>query len=281
MTEEKVEYKIKEELIVNNNMDIEDENDNNNEKSELTKEKNSLIMENIQKKLQTLDITQEKIENASILILKEIYSHPQLLDNIILMIKEKIIYFNGNGIEFLYLISDILNRYKSDSKNKNININLIDVFYKELLEIIPFLSNTLNLKLNEEINYIFDIWEKLEIYSKEKIDNLKFYKTLSLEPKLTGSQEENDILIDLITKGKYNLDNYLSEYSKEINILEESDEENKKKHRKNILKMTKDIINEQMKVDSNHIKYIRTLDSMLDKISTFKNYNKVLENNKI
>ena len=281
MTEEKVEYKIKEELIVNNNMDIEEGNENNNDKVELTKEKNSLIMENIQNKLQTLDITQEKIENASKLILTEIYSHPQLLDNIILMIKEKIIYFNGNGIEFLYLISDILNRYKSDSKNKNININLIDVFYKELLEIIPFLSNTLNLKLNEEINYIFDIWEKLEIYSKEKIDNLKFYKTLSLEPKLTGSQEENDILIDLITKGKYNLDNYLSEYSKEINILEESDEENKKKHRKNILKMTKDIINEQMKVYSNHIKYIRTLDSMLDKISTFKNYNKVLENNKI
>ena len=160
-------------------------------------------------------------------------------------------------------------------------MNLIDAFYKELLEIIPFLSNTLNSKLNEEINYIFNIWEKLEIFSKEKIDNLKFYKTLSLEPKLTGSKEENDILFDLFSKGKYNLDNYLSEYSKEINILEESDEENKKKHRKNILKMTKDIINEQMKVYSNHIKYIKTLDSMLDKISTFKNYNKVLENNKI
>ena len=278
---EKVIYKIKEELIENNNMDIEEENENNNDKVELTKEKNSLIMENIQNKLQTLDITQEKIENASILILTEIYSHPQLLDNIILMIKEKIIYFNGNGIEFLYLISDILNRYKSDSKKKNLNLNLIDAFYKELLEIIPFLSNTLNSKLNEEINYIFNIWEKLEIFSKEKIDNLKFYKTLSLEPKLTGSKEENDILFDLITKGKYNLDTYLSEYSKEINILEESDEENKKKHRKNILKMTKDIINEQMKVYSNHIKYIKTLDSMLDKISTFKNYNKVLENNKI
>ena len=281
MSEEKVIYKIKEELIVNNNMDIEEGNENNNDKVELTKEKNSLIMENIQNKLQTLDITQEKIENASKLILTEIYSHPQLLDNIILMIKEKIIYFNGNGIEFLYLISDILNRYKSDSKNKNININLIDVFYKELLEIIPFLSNILNLKLNEEINYIFNVWEKLEIFSKEQIDNLKFYKTLSLEPKLTGSKEENDILFDLITKGKYNLDTYLSEYSKEINILEESEEENKKKHRKNILKMTKDIINEQMKVYSNHIKYIKTLDSMLDKISTFKNYNKVLENNKI
>jgi hypothetical protein len=281
MSEEKVVYKIKEELIVNNNMDIEEGNENNNDKVELTKEKNSLIMENIQNKLQTLDITQEKIENASKLILTEIYSHPQLLDNIILMIKEKIIYFNGNGIEFLYLISDILNRYKSDSKNKNININLIDVFYKELLEIIPFLSNILNLKLNEEINYIFNVWEKLEIFSKEQIDNLKFYKTLSLEPKLTGSKEENDILFDLITKGKYNLDTYLSEYSKEINILEESEEENKKKHRKNILKMTKDIINEQMKVYSNHIKYIKTLDSMLDKISTFKNYNKVLENNKI
>ncbi len=278
---EKVIYKIKEELIENNNMDIEEENENNNDKSELTKEKNSLIMENIQNKLQTLDITQEKIENASILILTEIYSHPQLLDNIILMIKEKIIYFNGNGIEFLYLISDILNRYKSDSKKKNLNLNLIDAFYKELLEIIPFLSNTLNSKLNEEINYIFNIWEKLEIFSKEKIENLKFYKTLSLEPKLTGSKEENDILFDLFSKGKYNLDNYLSEYSKEINILEESDEENKKKHRKNILKMTKDIINEQMKVYSNHIKYIKTLDSMLDKISTFKNYNKVLENNKI
>ena len=281
MSEEKVVYKIKEELIVNNNMDIEEGNENNNDKVELTKEKNSLIMENIQNKLQTLDITQEKIENASKLILTEIYSHPKLLDNIILMIKEKIIYFNGNGIEFLYLISDILNRYKSDSKNKNININLIDVFYKELLEIIPFLSNILNLKLNEEINYIFNVWEKLEIFSKEQIDNLKFYKTLSLEPKLTGSKEENDILFDLITKGKYNLDTYLSEYSKEINILEESEEENKKKHRKNILKMTKDIINEQMKVYSNHIKYIKTLDSMLDKISTFKNYNKVLENNKI
>ena len=281
MSEEKEVYKIKEELIVNNNMDIEEGNENNNDKVELTKEKNSLIMENIQNKLQTLDITQEKIENASKLILTEIYSHPQLLDNIILMIKEKIIYFNGNGIEFLYLISDILNRYKSDSKKKNLNLNLIDAFYKELLEIIPFLSNTLNSKLNEEINYIFNIWEKLEIFSKEKIDNLKFYKTLSLEPKLTGSKEENDILFDLFSKGKYNLDNYLSEYSKEINILEESDEENKKKHRKNILKMTKDIINEQMKVYSNHIKYIKTLDSMLDKISTFKNYNKVLENNKI
>ena len=143
------------------------------------------------------------------------------------------------------------------------------------------MSNTLNSKLNEEINYIFNIWEKLEIFSKENIDNLKFYKTLSLEPKLTGSKEENDILFDLFSKGKYNLDNYLSEYSKEINLLEESDEEDKKKHRKNILKMTKDIINEQMKVYSNHIKYIKTLDSMLDKISTFKNYNKVLENNKI
>ena len=108
MSEEKVVYKIKEELIVNNNMDIEEGNENNNDKVELTKEKNSLIMENIQNKLQTLDITQEKIENASKLILTEIYSHPQLLDNIILMIKEKIIYFNGNGIEFLYLISDIL-----------------------------------------------------------------------------------------------------------------------------------------------------------------------------
>ena len=89
-------------------------------------------------------------------------------------------------------------------------MNLIDAFYKELLEIIPFLSNTLNSKLNEEINYIFNIWEKLEIFSKEKIDNLKFYKTLSLEPKLTGSKEENDILFDLFSKGKYNLDNYLS-----------------------------------------------------------------------
>ena len=108
MSEENVVYKIKEELIVNNNMDIEEGNENNNDKVELTKEKNSLIMENIQNKLQTLDITQEKIENASKLILTEIYSHPQLLDNIILMIKEKIIYFNGNGIEFLYLISDIL-----------------------------------------------------------------------------------------------------------------------------------------------------------------------------
>ena len=36
-----------------------------------------------------------------------------------------------------------------------------------------------------------------------------------------------------------------------------------------------------MKFYSNNIKYIKTLDSMLDKISTFKNYNKVLENNKI
>ena len=69
----------------------------------------------------------------------------------ILMIKEKIIYFNGNGIEFLYLISDILNRYKSDSKNKNININLIS-----------FKENLLN-SIKEELNQIFNEIKNINI----------------------------------------------------------------------------------------------------------------------
>ena len=143
------------------------------------------------------------------------------------------------------------------------------------------MSKTLNTKLNQELNKLFVIWEKLKIFSKKQIKVLKFHKTLSLEPELNGTKQENDILFNLINNNIYSLDNYLCEYSKEIDALEGTDEDNKNKHRKNILKMTKDIISEQMKVYLNHIKYLKHLDSMLDKISTFKNYNKVLENNKI
>ena len=290
MSLETIKYQIKEELIENNKMEIDEENKDKTENNilniptegrELTKEKNSVIIENLQNKIQNLDISQEKIEKTSLFILTEIYSHPQLLDNIILMIKEKIIHYNGNSIEFLYLISEILNRFKSDSNIKPININLIDCFYNELINIIPFMSKTLNTKLNQELNKLFVIWEKLKIFSKEQIEVLKFHKTLSLEPELNGTKQENDILFNLINNNIYSLDNYLCEYSKEIDALEGTDEDNKNKHRKNILKMTKDIISEQMKVYLNHIKYLKHLDSMLDKISTFKNYNKVLENNKI
>ena len=102
MSLETIKYQIKEELIENNKMEIDEENKDKTENNilnipiegrELTKEKNSVIIENLQNKIQNLDISQEKIEKSSLVILTEIYSHPQLLDNIILMIKEKIIHY--------------------------------------------------------------------------------------------------------------------------------------------------------------------------------------------
>ena len=37
------------------------------------------------------------------------------------------------------------------------------------------MSKTLNTKLNQELNKLFVIWEKLKIFSKEQIEVLKFH----------------------------------------------------------------------------------------------------------
>ena len=75
--------------------------------------KNSKI-ESLREKIKLLDTTIYKIEGTSLEIITLIYSYPELLKNIIRMIIEELKKDYLERIPFLYLISDIFNRWKND-----------------------------------------------------------------------------------------------------------------------------------------------------------------------
>ena len=246
-------------------------------------ENKNLNIENLREKIKLLDTTQYKIEGTSLEIITQIYLNPELLKNIIRMIVEELKKDYLERIPFLYLISDIFNRWKNDFNLKKTTIKLPEEVFQEVIDIIQFISRTIDTRTQIEIETILKIWEDNKIYTKKQIDIIKFYIKLVLEPELKMNDDENKILFDLMSTNTYSIDRNLINFSNEIDFLNNENnmnDDNINQHRFNVLRMSKDIINAQMNIFSTYIKYVNVIDSILDKIENFKNnYNEDNNNN--
>ena len=231
----------------------------------LTLEEKLNIINNFHDELKNIDLKQETIERISTFILEKIEKYGDLLIFEIFQILESETHFTPR-LEYLYIINDIINKYK-DIKQNQIN------------KIFPYIKNicrysylTLNDNFKCRINELISLWQTKEIFSQQKMKELNFELKLEVEPEITDDKDEINYFLNLYNNGNVKFDLNLINYSKELEMLDRTKDN---KHRKTLLKMEKDIITKQFKIYNSQIQHLKEIDLILDKIKTFNE----MENN--
>ena len=150
-------------------------------------------------------------------------------------------------------------------------MNLHMIFLNYIFDAYQYVYSLLDTSLQSEIDTSIEIWSKLGIYSNAQLEELKFTLKLTTEPLLEGTEIQNNMLSTLIMGGQVKLDEMVCNYSREMEMLKDT---NDNKHRENALKITKDIIAKQNKTYFQHLHYIQVVDKMLDKIKAYNEFNK-------
>ena len=236
-------------------------NQNQNNKSkeiQITSEEKLKIITSFHQDLKNIDLKKVTIEKISNTIQEQISKYGDQITFEIFQIIESESQITPR-LEYLYLINDIIEKYKEFQ----ININKIFPYIKN---ICLYSYITLNENLTTKVKELINLWEKKEILSSNKIRELKFYLKIQLEPEFSENKEEINFLINLYNNGYIKFDQNLINFSKELNMLEKTKDN---KNRRNLLKMEKDIINKQLKIYNSQIQHLKEIDKILDKIKTF------------
>ena len=236
-------------------------NQNQNNKSkeiQITSEEKLKIITSFHSDLKNIDLKKVTIEKISNTIQEQISKYGDQISFEIFQIIESESQITPR-LEYLYLINDIIEKYKEFQ----ININKIFPYIKN---ICLFSYITLNENLTTKVKELINLWEKKEILSSNKIRELKFYLKIQLEPEFSENKEEINFLINLYNNGHIKFDQNLINFSKELNMLEKTKDN---KNRRNLLNMEKDIINKQLKIYNSQIQHLKEIDKILDKIKTF------------
>ena len=235
------------------------QNQNNKPKEiQITSEEKLKIITSFHQDLKNIDLKKVTIEKISNTIQEQISKYGDQISFEIFQIIESESQITPR-LEYLYLINDIIEKYKEFQ----ININKIFPYIKN---ICLFSYITLNENLTTKVKELINLWEKKEILSTNKIRELKFYLKIQLEPEFSENKEEINFLINLYNNGYIKFDQNLINFSKELNMLEKTKDN---KNRRNLLKMEKDIINKQLKIYNSQIQHLKEIDKILDKIKTF------------
>ena len=234
-------------------------NNKNKEPLTLTLEEKLNIINHFHKDLKDIDLKQETIEKISTYVGENIEKYGDYLTYEIFQILESETHFTPR-LEFLYVINDIINKYK-DLKQSKIN------------QIFPYIKNiccysytTLNDNFKEKIKELINLWKTKEIFSQTKMKELEFELKMEIEPEITDDKDEINYLLNLYNNGNVKFDQNLINFSKELEILDRTKDN---KHRKTLLKMEKDIITKQFKIYNSQIQHLKEIDLILDKIKTF------------
>ena len=163
-------------------------------------------------------------------------------------------------LEYLYLINDLLDKYK------DINPSQINKIFPYIKNICLYSYTTLNDNFTSKVKELITLWEKKEIFNKNKIKELKFFLKMQLEPELSNDEDEIPFILNLYNNGNIKFDQNMIGFSKELNALEKNKDN---KNRRNILKIEKDIIHKQFKIYNSEIQHLKDIDKILDKIKTF------------
>ena len=246
-------------------------NQNNNTKEiQITSEEKLKIITTFHTDLKNIDLKKETIEKISNDIQDQMSKYGDQIIYEIFQIIESESQITPR-LEYLYLINDIIEKYKEFQ----ININKIFPYIKN---ICLYSYTTLNENLTLKVKELIDLWEKKQILNPNKIKELKFYLKIQLEPELSEDKEEINFLINLYNNGYIKFDQNLINFSKELNVLEKTKDN---KNRRNLLKMEKDIINKQLKIYNSQIQHLKEIDKILDKIKTFNELENEGNNNQI
>ena len=234
-------------------------NNKNKEPLTLTLEEKLNIINHFHKDLKEIDLKQETIEKISTYVGENIEKYGDYLTYEIFQILESETHFTPR-LEYLYVINDIINKYK-DLKQSKIN------------QIFPYIKNiccysytTLNDNFKEKIKELINLWKTKEIFSQTKMKELEFELKMEIEPEITDDKDEINYLLNLYNNGNVKFDQNLINFSKELEILDRTKDN---KHRKTLLKMEKDIITKQFKIYNSQIQHLKEIDLILDKIKTF------------
>ena len=246
-------------------------NQNNNSKEiQITSEEKLKIITTFHTDLKNIDLKKETIEKISNDIQDQMSKYGDQIIYEIFQIIESESQITPR-LEYLYLINDIIEKYKEFQ----ININKIFPYIKN---ICLYSYTTLNENLTLKVKELIELWEKKQILNPNKIKELKFYLKIQLEPELSEDKEEINFLINLYNNGYIKFDQNLINFSKELNVLEKTKDN---KNRRNLLKMEKDIINKQLKIYNSQIQHLKEIDKILDKIKTFNELENEGNNNQI
>ena len=246
-------------------------NQNNNTKEiQITSEEKLKIITTFHTDLKNIDLKKETIEKISNDIQDQMSKYGDQIIYEIFQILESESQITPR-LEYLYLINDIIEKYKEFQ----ININKIFPYIKN---ICLYSYTTLNENLTLKVKELIELWEKKQILNANKIKELKFYLKIQLEPELSEDKEEINFLINLYNNGYIKFDQNLINFSKELNVLEKTKDN---KNRRNLLKMEKDIINKQLKIYNSQIQHLKEIDKILDKIKTFNELENEGNNNQI
>ena len=246
-------------------------NQNNNTKEiQITSEEKLKIITSFHTDLKNIDLKKETIEKISNDIQEQMSKYGDQIIYEIFQILESESQITPR-LEYLYLINDIIEKYKEFQ----ININKIFPYIKN---ICLYSYTTLNENLTLKVKELIELWEKKQILNSNKIKELKFYLKIQLEPEFSENKEEINFLINLYNNGYIKFDQNLINFSKELNVLEKTKDN---KNRRNLLKMEKDIINKQLKIYNSQIQHLKEIDKILDKIKTFNELENEGNNNQI
>ena len=236
----------------------------------LTLEEKLNIINHFHNELKNIDLKQETIERISSYISEKIEKYGDLITFEIFQILESETHFTPR-LEYLYVINDIINKYK-DIKQNQIN------------KIFPYIKNiccysylTLNYSFKEKIKELISLWKTKEIFSQSKMKELDFELKMEIEPEINDDKDEINYLLNLYNNGDVKFDQNLINYSKELEMLDRTKDN---KHRKTLLKMEKDIIIKQFKIYNSQIQHLKEIDLILDKIKTFNEMENINQKDK-
>ena len=235
------------------------QNNKDHEQTSLTLDEKINIINTFHKELKNIDIKQETIERISSYIKEKLEKYGDLIIFEIFQILESEAHFTPR-LEYLYIINDIINKYK------NIKQNPINKIFPYIKNICCYSYTALNDIFREKIRELIKLWKEKEMFIPSKMKELEFELKMQIEPELTEDKDEINYLLNLYNNGSIKFDQNLINFSKELETLERTKDN---KHRKNLLKTEKDIITKQFKIYSSQIQHLKEIDLILDKIKTF------------
>ena len=230
-----------------------------NQEIKITSEEKLKIITTFHNDLKGIDLKKETIEKISNYIKEHISKYGEQIVFEIFQIIESESQITPR-LEYLYLINDIIDKYKE------INQSQMNKIFSYIKNICSYSYTTLNDNLTNKVKDLISLWEKKEIFNKNKINELKFDLKMKLEPEISDNKEEINYLMNLYNNGNIKFDQNLINFSKELYSLDKNKDN---KNRRNLLKLEKDIINKQFKIYNSQIQHLKEIDKILDKIKTF------------
>ena len=152
-----------------------------NQEIKITSEEKLKIITTFHNDLKGIDLKKETIEKISNYIKEHISKYGEQIVFEIFQIIESESQITPR-LEYLYLINDIIDKYKE------INQSQMNKIFSYIKNICSYSYTTLNDNLTNKVKDLISLWEKKEIFNKNKINELKFDLKMKLEPEISDNK---------------------------------------------------------------------------------------------